>query len=275
MTRIGNYAVCSHTCVTSGCWNGTTKSNLWNRNGAIFRHACAHKPHPDCSEECPAYDFLGTGSNPDAVRRLTEDEYEEFLQQLADDVSMDVDEEPPRFDSPVLTTTQNAEITYLLGGARSNHPVTQFLRPLEIIFIPDATLAIKQKSAALNDLAFVRAQISDDEFSAVKDLVGSVHFISKNKDRYNVIMQEWVSARVSCRVIAKLIARQLYITIIMQRWNRQGSRVDANRRFNISYMQWDTFLAFLKQPLEHPDSWAFLAAADCVMGGFDLDSPYL
>lgn len=197
-------------------------------------------------------------------------------QSEVDDVGMDVDEELPRSDSPVSTTTQNAEITYLLGAARSAPPITQFQRPLEIIFIPDATLAIKQKSAALNDLAFVRAQISEDEFNAIGDLAGSIHYISKSKDRYNVIMQEWVSIMMSRRSLTKMLTvRKLYITIIMQRWNRQGSSVDANRRFNISYMKWDMFLAFLKQPVQHSESWSILEAADCVMGGFDLDSPYL
>jgi hypothetical protein len=187
--------------VKTGCWNGTTQSILWNRNIAVFRHACAPKPHSDCTDECPAYDFLGTGSNANAVRSPTNREYEKFLQEQeeADDVDMDVDEELPRSDSPVSTTTQNAEIRYLLGTTGSVLPVTEFVRPFEIIFIPDATLAIKQKSAALNDLAFVRAQISEDEFKAVEDLTGSVHYISKNRDQYNAIMQEWVSVSMSCR----------------------------------------------------------------------------
>src|SRR6266852_3079397 len=100
MMKIGNYAVCSHTCVTKGCWNGTTKSFLWNRNAAVFRHACAPKPHPDCDEECPAYDFLGTGSDTNAVRWPTEEEYKQFRQWEAepDDSSMDVDEELLRSD---------------------------------------------------------------------------------------------------------------------------------------------------------------------------------
>jgi hypothetical protein len=40
-------------------------------------------------------------------------------------------------------------------------------------------------------------------------------------------------------------------------------------------MQWEVFIAFLKKPHDHAESGALLAAADCVMGGFDLDSPYL
>jgi hypothetical protein len=105
---------------------------------------------------------------------------------------MDVDEELPRSESPMSTTTQNAEITYLLNAARSVLPVTQLLQPLKIIFIPDATLAIKQKSAALNDLAFFRAHISEDEYNAVAHLEGSIHSISKTKDRHSMVMQEWV-----------------------------------------------------------------------------------
>lgn len=277
MMKIGQFAICSHTCVKKGCQNGTTNSILWNRNAAIYRHACAPRPHPDCSQECPAFDFLGTGSSVNAVRLPTEDEYQEFLQQSAKDSDcMDVDEELTRFDSPVSTTTQNAEITYLLNTTESAFPGTETIRPFKIIFIPDATLAIKQKSVAMNDLAFVRAQISEDEYNAIEYLTGSVHYISKNKDQYKVIMQEWVSSKISCRSFVQiLISRQLYVTIIMQRWNRQGSRVDANRRFNMSYMTYDSFFAFLQRPHENGHTWNILSTADCVMGGFDLDSPYL
>lgn len=190
--KIGGYVVCAHTCVLDGCLNKTTNSILWNRNVAAYRHACARKPHSNCTEECPAHDFLEVASHADATRVPTEAEFQVFLRMQAEDARMDVDEDPPRSESPMSTTTQNAEITYLLNAARSVLPVTQLLQPLEIIFIPDATLAIKQKSAALNDLAFFRAYISEDEYNAVAHLEGSIHSISKTRDRHYVVMQEWV-----------------------------------------------------------------------------------
>ena len=61
----------------------------------------------------------------------------------------------------------------------------------------------------------------------------------------------------------------------MQRWNRDGSMADDNRRFIISYMTWDAFFAFLQRPRENEQCWRILTSVDCVMGGFDLDSPYL
>ena len=61
----------------------------------------------------------------------------------------------------------------------------------------------------------------------------------------------------------------------MQRWNRDGSMADDNRRFIISYMTWDAFFAFLQRPRENEQCWRILTTVDCVMGGFDLDSPYL
>ena len=273
--KISGYVVCAHTCVLGGCWNRTTNSILWNRNVAAYRHACALKPHSNCTEDCPAHDFLEVASHSDATRVPTEAEFQEFLRTQEEDAHMDVDEELPRSESPMSTTTQNAEITYLFNAARSVLPVTQLLQPLKIIFIPDATLAIKQKSAALNDLAFFRTYISEDEYNAIAHLNGSIHSISKTKDRHYVVMQEWVRMTLRRNSAKILTMRQLYITILMQRWNRQGSRVDPNRRFNISYMQWDVFIEFLKNPHEHAETGALLAAADCVMGGFDLDSPYL
>ena len=94
MTKINQFAICSHTCVNMGCQNVTTNSILWNQNTATYRHACAHRLHPDCSEGCPAFGFLGTGANINAVRLPSEDEYQEFLQQSANIIdAMDIDEE--------------------------------------------------------------------------------------------------------------------------------------------------------------------------------------
>ena len=205
MTKINQFAICTHTCVKNGCLNGTTNSILWNRNTAAYRHACARRPHLDCNEDCPAFDFLGMGANINAVRLPSEEEYQEFLQRpiIVSD-SMDIDEENRRSYSPASTTTQNVEISYLLSGAESNVPITD-IRPFKIIFIPDPTLAIKQKSVATNDLAFVRAHIDEDEYNAIEHLTGSVHYIRKTKSKYNVVMQEWVSTQNSCKKFLQML----------------------------------------------------------------------
>jgi len=86
-----------------------------------------------------------------------------------------------------------------LGGAESNVPITDSLRPFKIIFIPDPTLVIKLKSVATNDLAFIRAHIDEEEYNTIEHLTGSVHYISKTKGKYNVVMQEWVSTKNPCK----------------------------------------------------------------------------
>jgi hypothetical protein len=84
------------------------------------------------------------------------------------------------------------------------------VRPFHIVFIPDPTLELKSKSAAINDLAFIHTQLSETEYASMKHLDGSVHSLSiigkavgpgRVPPKYRVCMQEWVSVLFSFRVV--------------------------------------------------------------------------
>jgi hypothetical protein len=46
-------------------------------------------------------------------------------------------------------------------------------------------------------------------------------------------------------------------------------------RFEISYMAWPVFFAALNDPRTHRETWAMFASMDCVIGGIDLEVPYM
>lgn len=67
------------------------------------------------------------------------------------------------------------------------------VKPFKILFVSDPTLSLINKSAAANDLAYVRAILTESELCLVSELAG-VHVIKGTK----VFMQEWVSLRSLC-----------------------------------------------------------------------------
>ena len=76
------------------------------------------------------------------------------------------------------------------------------IRPFHIVFIPDPNLELKNKSAAMNDLAFIHTHLSESEHASMQHLEGSVHSITvvskipgsgRGPPKYKVCMQEWVS----------------------------------------------------------------------------------
>lgn len=67
------------------------------------------------------------------------------------------------------------------------------VKPFKILFVPDPTLSLINKSAVANDLAYVCAILTESELCLVSELAG-VHVIKGTK----VFMQEWVSLRSLC-----------------------------------------------------------------------------
>jgi hypothetical protein len=197
------YEVCVHECVQSGCVSPKTQTLLWKREGhACRRHACLASMHPKCSEyqNCPGAQYLGFNTHAQAARPPTEIEL-----TLVKDI-------------PILLTPGSAMQSDQLDNKddiRSNFSVSfnfmnvqqPQIRPFDIIFIPDPTLELNNKSKAANDLAFIQTTLSEYEYNAVKHLEGSVHALSagatctwsvptsrsKARGSYKVCVQEWVS----------------------------------------------------------------------------------
>jgi hypothetical protein len=59
---------------------------------------------------------------------------------------------------------------------------------------------------------------------------------------------------------------------MLSRW---GDPLDVNKRFNVSYMTWDTFFNAIMDPARHKNVTATLGASDCVIGGVDMSTPYM
>jgi hypothetical protein len=209
------YEVCVHTCVPDGCVSRGTHTILWRREGHSCRkHACKQKVHPKCGTgvfaDCPGRQFLGLQNHESGSRAPTESElaavneipvlvhpFNESTSKLA---SHDDDDDSP-MDSD-LDPTFRYDFQY------PSQPSS--VRPFHIVFIPDPTLELKSKSAAINDLAFIHTQLSETEYASMKHLDGSVHSLSiigkavgpgRVPPKYRVCMQEWVSVLFSFRVV--------------------------------------------------------------------------
>ena len=94
------------------------------------------------------------------------------------------------------------------------------IRPFHLVFIPDPTLELKSKAAALNDLAFVVTYLNEMEHASMKHLEGSIHSIgvtSKNSGqgppKFKVCMQEWVGINLSVDYLSNIKA-QITPTVI-------------------------------------------------------------
>lgn len=200
------YEVCIHECVPSGCISAKTQTLLWNREGhACRRHACLESMHPNCGQYpgCPGKPYLGRSSHAQATRQPTEIELTlindiPVLLRPGDAMDLDQqdDKEDPRRDFGVSSNL----ISY---------PYQSTFRPFSVIFIPDPTLELHNKSKALHDLAYIQTTLTEYEYNAVKHLEGSVHPLSSGAIRgwpsgsryktgsgssgYRVCIQEWVS----------------------------------------------------------------------------------
>jgi len=192
------YEVCVHTCVDPMCSSMKTGTILWNREGHSCRkHACLASVHPECNTDCPGNRFLGYSSHADAARPPTDMELLLYTNDIVVQthpslINSDQDISEKRYMDDLGITTKFSQPTKRFDS-----------RTIDIIFIPDPTLELNNKSKALCDLAFVQTNISDSEFMAVKHLDGSVHCLgmlsarsSSSQGRqglgYKVCIQEWV-----------------------------------------------------------------------------------
>lgn len=200
------YEVCIHECVPSGCISAKTQTLLWNREGHSCRkHACLASMHPKCGEypNCPGAQYLGRTSHPQATRPPTEMEL-----TLTNDIPvllrpgdiMDIDPQDVKED-----TRKDFGVSLTMINSPRQSP----FRPFSVIFIPDPTLELQNKSKALHDLAYIQTTLTEYEYNAVKHLEGSVHPLSSGAVRtwtsapryksgsgspgYRVCIQEWVS----------------------------------------------------------------------------------
>ena len=51
--------------------------------------------------------------------------------------------------------------------------------------------------------------------------------------------------------------------------------LNRDKRFNLSFMSWKTFLEAMLDPGMHGSTLATLANADCVIGGVDVSTAYM
>jgi hypothetical protein len=149
-------------------------------------------------------------------------------------------------------------------------------RPFKVLFIPDPTLSLANRSAALNDLAYIRTTITDDEFAFVSDLTG-VHVLKQTGFTMKVLMQEWVGYTLLCGhyFLSSNVACQLYLMILMHRWNRTTRMSNPDRLFDMLFMNWSEYFDALNEPTKHAERWTFFASMDCIIGGVDMDIHYL
>ena len=86
-----------------------------------------------------------------------------------------------------------------------SYPYQLMFRPFSIIFIPNPTLELHNKSKALHDLAYIQTMLMEYKYNAVKHLEGSVssairawpsgsgYKTGPGSSGYRVCVQEWVS----------------------------------------------------------------------------------
>jgi len=164
--KITDFETCLHTCLDRDCTNPTTGCLLWKKNAAIRRHGCAAAKHPKCDDTCPGNEWLVHKYSADSSRAPTEEEWQAFILQNDD-------------EEPFMTIVAPPVNVY--GDAC-----------FKILFVADPNLVLHSKAAAKNDLAYLQTTISNDEYTAVSELDGCVHLISRAGSRVKVIIQEWV-----------------------------------------------------------------------------------
>lgn len=198
------YEICRHTCVASPCISPKTKTILWHREGhTLWRHVCSEVMHPQCGQDiridCPARECIGQKRSKVGARTATDDEVVLHLDLGADTPKVEVpQEEIVEEMREVPTIDFSPPIAPHATDIGASHMSVD--RSFKLIYIPDAAMRIFSKERAQNDLAFMPAVISEDEYEPLKHLTGSIHVTNKcriknTRDvRYRVIMQEWVSA---------------------------------------------------------------------------------
>ena len=102
---------------------------------------------------------------------------------------MDTDSSRSRYNSSIdLNTMEDYE-------EHTTNPQKRKTPCFRVLYVPDPTRSLSEKQAR-NDLAFVKTTISDEELNAIRQLTGSVHFLSKNASittPNSILVQEWVS----------------------------------------------------------------------------------
>jgi len=141
---------------------------LWpSKHGSGSRHAVDPGPHPDCDEECEGNQFLDPEKvrNNDAVRRATVRELEEFL-----------------------PTPVSKRVQIVPSGT---HPY----RILKMLYVTDPVQAESNRRRAAEDLGFMHATISQDEWALVEHLTAYVHGpnqVPLTQKNVKVLIHEWV-----------------------------------------------------------------------------------
>jgi len=177
--KTAGYEVCRHTCVLGGCFNRTTKTILWFKEGhSCRRHTCSAEMHPNCGKgehkDCPALNSLAKTVDEDGVREPTTEELDDNRIDFPSAMEVDAPAEPERQAVASVECEESIPLnfSYPLAGLH--------VRPLTIIYVPDAATRVMK-------------------YRSMESLEGSIHFLNCMKGRpeetamYRVIMQEWVS----------------------------------------------------------------------------------
>jgi hypothetical protein len=58
----------------------------------------------------------------------------------------------------------------------------------------------------------------------------------------------------------------------MNRWKDDRY---LDKSFEVSYMDWSEFAATIHNPNNRQEQWRQLCSVDCIIGGLDMDMPYM
>jgi len=161
------YEVCVHTCVDPMCSSMKTGTILWNREGHSCRkHACLASVHPECNTDCPEIDFLATQA---MLMLQAPTDMECYFTPI-----YCVQTHPSLINSDQDISRKDI---WMISGSPPNSANTKRFdsRTMDIIFIPDPTLELNNKSKALCDLHLCQTTFQIRNSMAVKHLDGSVH----------------------------------------------------------------------------------------------------
>jgi hypothetical protein len=196
------YEICVHTCTQELCISRKTNTILWNKEGhAVRKHACSARKHPDCGEgvyaDCPGWQYIGKKQTRAGGRDATNAEVSLHL-----GIPYTLGEEVPQveLEEDVVTQFTVDHTPIMAAGPSTGDSRMAVDRRFKILYIPDAAMRIHSKEKAQNDLGFIPATLSEAEYEPLKNLIGSIHVISRcrtgrsNIVSFKVVMQEWVSA---------------------------------------------------------------------------------
>jgi hypothetical protein len=62
------------------------------------------------------------------------------------------------------------------------------------------------------------------------------------------------------------------MAILMGRWRDDDC---PEKRFHMCYMDWSEFAATIHSPNTRREQWLELCSVDCIIGGLDMDMPYM